>query len=576
MRKSNTEQTLNDSLSAGREALTRGAWGEARACFEAALRGEETAEALEGLGMAAWWQDDAAVTFDARERAYQLYRQHGDYQGAARVATYLAHDYYSFRGEYAIANGWFQRAHRLLEGLDPVPEQGMLAIYEGSFALMLHNDTATARTLGAQAATVGRTLGVIDLEMLALALEGLARVSAGEVAEGMRCLDESTTAAVSGEIADLDTCASACCFLIYACERVRDYVRAAQWCTYVQELATRWKYPLMFSLCRTHYAGILVWRGDWAAAESTLAAATNDLIATRPAEAAEGIVRLADLRRRQGRLDEAAALLAQAESHPFRTMGANLALLGRAALALDQGDATTTADLAERFLRSVPAENRTERAAALELLALAQIALGAVDQAVKTGTELQSIATLVATEPLRATATLVEAAIAAARDDHEMARRRFEDAVDLYHHSGAPFETGQARIELARSLLALGRTQAAKQQAQKAQVALQRLGAEPEVARAAALLRDIELALHKQAAPAPGLADLTPREIEILRLIAAGTSNQEIATKLVLSVRTVERHISNIYQKIGASGGTARATATVYALRHGLTQPHKS
>jgi tetratricopeptide (TPR) repeat protein len=139
----NTEQRSDDHLSAGYEALTRGAWDEASAFFEAALRGEETPQALEGLGMAAWWLDDAATTFTARERAYQLYRQQGDYQGAARAATYLANNYYSFRGEHAIANGWIQRAHRLLEGLDLTPEHGMVAVYEGILALGLHNDTAT-------------------------------------------------------------------------------------------------------------------------------------------------------------------------------------------------------------------------------------------------------------------------------------------------------------------------------------------------------------------------------------------------------------------------------------------------
>jgi DNA-binding NarL/FixJ family response regulator len=564
-----------DPLSAGQEALARGAWDEARACFETVLRSGETPEALEGLGMAAWWRDDAAVTFDARERAYHLYRQQGDYQGAARVATYLAYDYYSFRGEYAIANGWFQRAHRLLEGFDLVPEQALLAIYEGSFALLLRNDTATARRLGAQAAMIGRTLGVIDLEMLALALEGLARVSEGDIAEGMRCLDESTTAAVSGEITDPDACASACCFLIYACERVRDYDRAAQWCTYVQELTRRWNYPLMFALCRAHYAGILIWRGDWAEAEATLAAATNDLLATRPTEAAYGIVRLADLRRRQGRIDEAATLLAQAESHPFRTPGANLALLGRATLALDQGDPAAAVDMAARFLRSLPTEDRMERPAALELLVLAHIIRGDRAQAQIALAELDSIATTVATEPLRATVSFAAGIVAAAEGEHKTACRHFEDAVDLYKRSGAPFETAQARIGLARALLALGRIQAASQQARKAQDALQRLGAAPEADRAAALLRDIEATPDEQIALAPDVTDLTPREIEVLRLIATGKSNQEIAAILVLSVRTVERHISNIYGKIGASGAVARATATAYALHHGLTQAHK-
>ncbi|MEW5985941.1 MAG: LuxR C-terminal-related transcriptional regulator [Chloroflexota bacterium] len=569
------ERLAADPLDVGQEALARGDWEEARTYFKAALRRQETPEALEGLGMAAWWFDDAAVTLDARERAYHLYRQRGDYQGAARMATYLAYDYYSFRGEYAIANGWFRRAHRLLEGLDLVPEQGLLAAYEGSLALLLHNDTATARRLGAQAAMIGRTLGAIDLEMLALALEGLARVSEGDIVEGMRCLDESTTAAVSGEITDPDVCASVCCFLIFACERVRDYDRAAQWCAYVLELTKRWNYSLMFSLCRIHHTGILIGRGNWAEAEATLAAATNKLLVTRPAQAAEGIVRLADLRRRQGRFDEAATLLAQAETHPFQTFGANLAQLGRAALALDQGDAAAAANLAERFLRGLPAENQLDRSSALELLALAQVALGAADQAAQTGTELKSIATAVATEPLRAAASFIEGAVAAALGNHELARRRFEDAVDLYKRSDAPFQTAQARIQLAHTLLALGRIRAARRQAQKAQDVLQRLGAAPEAGRAAALLRDIEATPYQQTTLAPSTAELTPREIEILRLIAAGKSNQEIATILVLSVRTVERHISNIYDKIGAGGAVARVTATAYALHYGLTQLHK-
>ena len=316
-----------------------------------------------------------------------------------------------------------------------------------------------------------------------------------------------------------------------------------------------------------------MWRGDWEGAEATLVAATNDLVRTRPAEAAEGIVRLAYLRRCQGRFAEAESLLAQAESNPFRMLGSNLALLGRAALALDQSNATMAADLAERFLRGVPEENRLDRSVALELLALARIALGALDLAVQSCAELQSIATAVGTEPLRAAAAYIEGAVAAARGDLGTARRLFEDSVDLYKRNSAPFETSRARIELARAQLALGRIQAARQQASKAQKALQNLGAVPEAERVAALLRDIEAVPDEQINLAPGMADLTRREMEVLGLIAVGKSNQEIASILVLSVRTVERHISNIYVKIGASGAVARATATAYAIRHGLNQP---
>jgi ATP/maltotriose-dependent transcriptional regulator MalT len=356
---------------------------------------------------------------------------------------------------------------------------------------------------------------------------------------------------------------------------VRDYDRAAQWCKYIQEFSKRWKYPLLFSLCRTHYAGVLMWRGEWAEAESLLLAATKDLIATRPAEAAEGIVRLADLRRRQARFDEAKELLDQAESQPFRMLGANLALLGRAAVALDQDDPEAAVAMAGRFLRRLSAEDRMERTTALELLALAQIELEAVEQAAQTSAELQSIATGVNTEPLLAAACFIEAAVAAAKGDHETARRKFEDAVELYKRNHASFETAQARLGLARALMLLGHIQAARHQAHKAHDALQELGAAWEADRAAALLRDIEATPYGQITRAPGVANLTPREIEILRLIAAGKSNQEIAAILVLSVRTVERHISNIYAKIGASGAVARATATAYALHYALPQPQK-
>lgn len=108
--------SVAEAVSAGQEALSRGAWEEARGAFEAALAQGEEPEALEGLGLAAWWLDDAEVTFDARERAYRLYAERGDRRSAARVATAIAWDYEAFRGELAVANGWLRRARRLLEG----------------------------------------------------------------------------------------------------------------------------------------------------------------------------------------------------------------------------------------------------------------------------------------------------------------------------------------------------------------------------------------------------------------------------------------------------------------------------
>jgi DNA-binding NarL/FixJ family response regulator len=141
--------------------------------------------------------------------------------------------------------------------------------------------------------------------------------------------------------------------------------------------------------------------------------------------------------------------------------------------------------------------------------------------------------------------------------------------MDMYRHCGASFETARARLELARSIFALGQTQNAAIQARQAWDELQQLGALPESRRAAALIGEIKSPIAPPQVNRADITALTTRELEVLRLIAAGKSNQEIATELVLSIRTVERHVSNIYQKLQISGPTARAVATAYLLRQG-------
>jgi LuxR family transcriptional regulator, maltose regulon positive regulatory protein len=565
---SHDEDNGTSQFTSGSAALARGDWQEARDHFRTVLIEKETAEALEGLGMASWWLNDASTTFQSRERAFVLYRQIGDNQGAARMAVYLAYDYYSFKGEYAITNGWLQRAHRLLATLETAPEHGLLAIYEGALSLHLQNDNVTALRLGGEAVNIGRQVGSIDLEMLGLALEGLARVYGGDIENGMRCLDESTTAAMSGEMSDPDACASTTCFLIQACERVRDYNRAAQWCLYAQEIAMRWDHSLLFSVCRIQYAGVLLWRGEWAKAEEILTAAVNDLITTRPAEATNGLIWLANLRRIQGRFSEAENLLDKAEMHPFRSPGRNMAMLVRAAQALDYNDAKTAVDLAERYFRNLPSENKLDRAAPLELLALGQLGSGETDLAIRTSAHLRSLADEIKTEPLYASAAFIQGIIYASGGDHESARRSFEDAVDLYKHSGAPFETARVRVELAKTLVALKRIPAARMQASKARKTFQQLEAQMETRKVEAILKEIEANSQPPGLDLSVTNGLTRREVEVLSLLAAGKSNQEIASILFLSVRTVERHISNIYRKIGASGIVARASATAFAIEH--------
>jgi DNA-binding NarL/FixJ family response regulator len=552
---------INDHLAAGYQALADAAWESGFAHFEAAAQGSESAEAHEGPAMAAWWLDDVPVIFASRERAYRLYRQRDDRLGSARCAIWIALDHYIYRGDLAIVNGWLQRAQRLLDGLAPAVEHGWLAIWGGHIALFDRNDVATALKVSAETLVLARSLDLADLEALSLALEGLAMVSAGQVSEGMRRLDESTTAALSGDVSDYDAIATICCYLIFACERVRDYDRAAQWCEKVEEISLRCNYRAMFPVCRTHYAAVLIWRGDWPQAESELVEASRQLTASRRGWAPDSSVRLAELRRRQGRLDEAAQLFEQSSSDAR-------SLLGLAELALGRSDPATAADLVERFMRRVQPDDRTERAEGLALAIRVQLRLGGFERAVERLAELEATAELVGTEPLRALVSLSRGRLAAAVNDIEGARRALEDAVDGFQQSGAPYETAVARLDLARVLAACDRLRAAADEAQMALDTFQRLGAQPAAELAAELLRKLG---STGADAGSDVAGLTRREIEVLRLLAGGASNQQIADGLFISIRTVERHISTIYEKLGATGSAARALATAYAITHGIT-----
>jgi DNA-binding NarL/FixJ family response regulator len=547
---------------AGDEALARGAWTEAREAFEEALRLGEIPEALEGLGLAAWWLDLADLVFDVRERAYRLYLARDDRAAAARVAVWLAWDCWAFRGEHAVANGWLQRARRLLDAQPACAERAWLEVREGSLCLLEEGDPERAHMLAGEGIRIAREVGNVDLEMLGRAVQGLALVASGAVAEGMRNLDEVNAAIVAGELGDLVAIGLACCYMIAACERVRDYDRAVQWCTRLKAFCTKWGLRPLFAVCRTQYASICMWRGTWLEAEEELRAASQELSSSRPAMTGEALVRLAELRRRQGRLVEAAELFEQAGPH-------GLALLGRAELAFDRGDPRAAAELAARYLRHVPTENRTDRASGLELLVRASTDLGDVDGAKTALAELSGIATLLSTVPLRAASSRAAGYVALGNGQPDAARLHLEDAVDLFLQSGAPFEVARARIELARALGTLGRIDAARDEIGRAVDLLSELKAELEIARARTVLESLTSAQASQGQPAQSRRQdrLTKREIEILRLVAEGLNNQTIAERLFVSDHTVHRHLANILSKLSVS---TRAAAVAQAARRGL------
>jgi ATP/maltotriose-dependent transcriptional regulator MalT len=548
-----SETGAEDRVRAGWAALARGAWDEARASFDAALSEAETPEGWEGLSWAAWWQNDAEAMFDARERAYLVFRSQGDARGAARMATWLGTDHVDFRGQLAVAQGWLGRARRLLEELEPGAEHGWLWVHEAEKRL-LANDTQRARELAERASELGRSLSVVDLEMMGLATQGLALVTEGEVDQGLSRLDEAAAAALGGEFTEIWASAWCLCYMIYACERARDYDRAGQWCKHAEEWGERKRMPLMAPTCRAHYGGVLIWRGTWSEAEQELTASAESLAEIRPPHEAEATVRLAELRRRQGRLDEASELFEQVAEHP-------LALLGLGEVCLDRDEPAGARDRAEQYLREAPPRAGTLRAAGLELLVRAETALGRDEEAAAALEELEGVASAVSTNPLRAAASFATGIVAAAAGERERARSAFADATRLFHRSGAPFEAASARIELARVLAGLGRTNDAVEEARTAATSLLRIGATRGAERADAFAREPE---ERPAAPA---SPLTRRECDVLSLVAEGRTNRGIAEQLVLSEHTVNRHVTNILAKLGSP---SRSAAVAEALRREL------
>lgn len=537
----------------GQDALSEGRFGDAREAFAAVVSGTDLSGAHEGLGWACVWRDEVGAAIESFENAHRLYLGHDDLRGAGRTALWLAYCHGYVLGQPVVAGGWGQRAVRLLDGLAPGPEHVWLAIASAAGS----DDVERQRALAAQAAQIARDLARPDLEAMGLASEGLCLVTEGDLAAGMRLLDEGATAAIASASDDFAAVAHACCAMLAGCELVGDIDRASAWCERTSRYARRYGFRPLSATCHTSYAGVLIWCGRWEKAERELLRADSEFAAVRPAARAQAIVRLADLRRRQGRFADSGELFAQVD-------GNLRALLGVALLEFDLGDALRAADLAERYLRQAPALDRAQRAIACELLVRACVACSRLQDATTALRELRTIAEAAPTEQLMALAERATGQLASAEGDAELARRCLEDAVDLFTRCGAPLEAACARLDLARALHGCDRPSTAKEEAQAARAAFGQLGAAHGVQLAARFLAGIDEPLPGDQ---PAATTLTPRELDVLALIAAGLRNREVASRLVISEHAVHRHVTNIYRKLSVS---SRVGASAHARRIGL------
>lgn len=552
---------MDSVLESGQRYLAEGAWEEARVAFEKVLAASpDSPEACEGAGWACYWLEEAEQSFELREAAYRSYLSRGEPAAAARVAMFLALDYADFRG-LAVSVGWLQLARRALEPLEETAEHGWLYLWEGHLARALEHDLPRASSLARSAREVARRLSLADLELLALALDGLIRVTDGEIEEGMRQLDEATAAAASGQMEHLDSVVATCCFLMHACERVRDYERAFAWGERIGAMAARWRIGSVFALCQTEQAAVLIGIGKWAEGERLLVESHRELEARRPLLAPEALMHLGELRRRQGRVEEAQTLFRETEPR-------TLAILGLAAIDLERGDADEAAFRLERLRRRSLAEKWVERVHALQLLIQSRLALGQKREANELLAELEGLARRVGTAAVLAIYSHALGQVHRAVGDFEEARHAFEDALDGFERCGTPWEAARLRVELAGVLFDIGRLAFARQELETAIEVFERLGASADLVRARDLLERVTSMPRPLPSPAsPRLSILSKREIEVLKLVAEGCSDREVATRLHLSEHTVHRHVSNILGKLDQPSRTA---AVAHATRAGI------
>ncbi len=530
----------------GQAALAAAEWATARSCFEEAAKIAESAEVVDGLGQALYWQGDYPRALALRERAYALYYQRGDHRRGAFVAFQLAALHWLIYGNGAATSGWISQAQRMIEPAGECPERGWIELFMASGTEELDERERRARA----AMAIGRRFGESDLEFDALAYVGQTLVARGLIEEGMRLIDEAVAATVSGVVSDPWAAAEIYCTLFHACELVVDVKRAQAWLGAVDNYVERTGELPVYGICRMHYGGVLTAAGRWADAERELLTAIRVYDGTYHGTRFQPVLRLADLRVRQGRLEEAQQLLEGYEELPE-------AVQPRVRLHLEHGELELAATVAERHLAR--RGRGLVSAPVLALLIDAKLAAGKVAEARDLARELAELGESCRQPFVRGLAALAKARVAAAADEHE-AVKLFERALEAFAEAELPCELAHARLGLA-TVLSNVKPEVARAEARAALICFEQLEAARDADAAASLLR--RLGDPARSWPKRSGA-LSKRETEVLRLLAEGLSNTEIAERLYISPRTAEHHVGNILSKLGLGN---RAEAAAYAVR---------
>jgi DNA-binding CsgD family transcriptional regulator len=535
----------------GRACYRQRAWLDAYAALSRADQAAGLgAPDLELLAMAGFLvgRDHEAVR--ALERAHQAHLQESDLVGAARCAIWAGFGLLDF-GEPAQAFGWFGRAGRLLDraGRD-CAERGYLLVPD--VIQHLDEDTEAAYQTAAAIVEIGERCHDADLVTFALHAQGRARIRQGRVAEGAALLDEAMVAVVSGELASPLFTGLVYCSVIDACREVYDLDRAGEWTAAL----TRWcdAQPDLVNFtgqCRVHRAEIMQLRGEWrdSLAEARRAAERFSRKA-REVAAATAHYQQAEVLRLLGEFAAAEQAYRAANAWGWQPQP------GLALLRLAQGRVDVAVAAIQRVLDE--STSRLDRARLLPAYVEILLAAGDAARARSASDELAKIADGYGTRVLIALAAQASGAVELAEAMPTRALVALRRACQLWQQVQAPYEVARVQVLMGMACRAVGDQDGAALELAAARAAFTQLGAAPELARLDAL-----------AAGAAGAdpTGLTRRELEVLRLVAAGKSNRSIAAELVLSEKTVARHVSNILTKLGLP---SRSAATAHAYEHGL------
>jgi DNA-binding CsgD family transcriptional regulator len=532
---------------AARAAFERGDFAAARELYEVAVEEEPSAEALDGLGQTLWFLCEIDAGIARREEAYIEFRHAGQLDRAGEIALWLVVEQATSLGNEAAAGGWFKRAERLLAEAPLCPAHAELEVHRGQRCA----DPKDAQRHFERAVEIGKQLGDTDSEVRGLNQLGFLKVTLGDLERGMALLDETMAAATGGELSDPWAIGATCCSMLFACERISDFQRAAQWCKVVVDFTERRRYVPLSALCRSVYAGVLISRGDWERAELELIAALEAYRGFGRPLAAYPLARLADLRARQGRLEEAEQLILGWEGHP--QMGA-IAI----ALLLERGETALASARLEQQLKRL-GDDSPFAAPLFPLLVKARLAEGDHDAARVKAEGFRNLARRLGHQHLIALAELAAAQVSASAAD-EAAIPHLQAALELFSRLGMPFEEARAHVELA-GVVAAREPELAIAEAGVALRIFERLGAALDADRTASLLRSLG-ASGRRAPKRPG--ELTKREREVLALLEHGLTNKEIAARLYITPKTASHHVSQILSKLGVR---TRAEAAAFVAR---------